>query len=283
MPSPFAETITVGQYVGPYTIEGLLGSGGMGIVYAARDRELGRTVAIKVIDHARNRARAKELLIHEARVVAALNHPAICSVHEIGYHGDDPFIVMEHVAGTPLSAMIVKNGALQLETALHYAIQIVDAVAYAHQHGIVHGDLKSSNIMVAADGRVKVLDFGLALQTDAAAASADTDTTEAHHSVPEYGTVPYMAPELLRGRRADMRSDIWALGIVSFEMLTGYQPFGGATAFELAAGILFARPKQLPCRVPIRLRAIVSRCLSKRAFERFGSARELAAALDDLA
>ena len=254
MSSSNIQTITVGQHVGPYRIEALLGSGGRGIVYLAQDSDLRRTVAIKVVAHrSRDRVGAMELLLCEARVAAALNHPAICSVYEIGRLGDEPFVVMEHVEGTLLSAIIPRDGGLPLENVLHYAIQIVDAVAHVHQHDIVHGDLKCSNIMITADGRVKLLDFGLAIQQRANKAdsgSADADTTEAPDPASGSGTLPYMAPELLRGWRADVRSDIWALGVVLFEMLAGYRPFNGVTAYELAAAILGHQPLTLPSRVP---------------------------------
>ena len=284
MSSSSTQSITVGQRVGRYRIEGLLGSGGMGVVYLAQDRELRRMVAIKIADRSRDRAPARRLLLREARVAAALNHPAICSVHEIGRLGDEPFIVMEHVVGTPLSSIIPRRSGLTVETALHYAIQIVDAVAHAHQQDIVHGDLKCSNIIIAPDGRVKILDFGLAIQqaNEADAGSADTDTTEAPELGSGSGTLPYMAPELLRGRRAQVRSDIWAFGIVLFEMLTGYRPFHGATTYELAAAILNDQPLPLPYRGRSGVRGIVHRCLSKNPADRFESARDVAAALDDL-
>jgi eukaryotic-like serine/threonine-protein kinase len=284
MSSSSIKNIAVGQHVGPYRIEGLLGSGGRGIVYLAQDGELRRTVAIKVVDRSRDRVGAMDLLLREARVAAALSHPAICSVYEIGRLGDEPFVLMEHIAGTPLSAIIPRDGGLPVENVLHYAIQVVDAVAHVHQHDIVHGDLKCSNIMITADGRVKLLDFGLAIQqaNKADSGSADADTTEAPDPASGSGTLPYMAPELLRGWRADVRSDIWALGVVLFEMLSGYRPFNGATAYELAAAILGHQPLPLPSRVPADVRGVVSRCLSKRPTVRFGSASDLAAALDDL-
>jgi serine/threonine protein kinase len=283
MSSSSTQTITVGQRVGRFRIEGLLGSGGMGVVYLAQDCELQRMVAIKVVDRSRVRAGAMRLLLREARVAAALNHPAICSVHEIGRLEDEPFIVMEHVAGTVLSSIIPRSG-LTVETALHYAMQIADAVAHAHRRAIVHGDLKCSNIMIAPDGRVKILDFGLAIQhvSDADSESADTDTTETPELGSGSGTLPYMAPELLRGERTQVRSDIWAFGIVLFEMLSGYRPFQGATTHELAAAILNDQPMPLPYRRRAGVRGIVHRCLSKNPAERFGSARDLAAALDDL-
>jgi serine/threonine protein kinase len=276
------QAINVGQRVGPYRIDGVLGAGGMGVVYLAQDCELRRTVAIKVVDRSRHHPNAMRLLLQEARVAASLNHPSICSVHEVGRFGDEPYIVMEHVEGTLLSDVIPRDTGLPIERAIHYEMQIVDAIAHAHRHGIVHGDLKTSNIMVGSDGRVKVLDFGLAVQKVSEIDLSDGDTTRPPELDSGAGTVPYMAPELLRGRRAQAPSDIWALGVVLFEMLVGYRPFRGGTAYELAAAILADQPLPLPPRVPGALRGVVSRCLSKHPIDRFATVRDLAAALEDV-
>jgi serine/threonine protein kinase len=275
------QTIEVGSSVGPYRIEALLGSGGMGVVYRAKDCELRRTVAIKIVDRRRQGADAMQWLLQEARLTAALNHPAICGIHEIGHAHGEPFIVMEHVEGLSLSEVIAKTAGLRLETALHYAMQMVDGVAHAHSHGIVHGDLKASNVMVSPDGRVKILDFGLAVECRTELETAECLTTRPLDGGGS-GTVPYMAPELLRGGRADERSDIWALGVIQFEMLAGFRPFRGATTYELAAAILNDPPRTLSGRTPAPVRALVARCLAKHPAERFGTARELASALDDL-
>jgi eukaryotic-like serine/threonine-protein kinase len=282
MSSERQHSIEVGASVGPYRIDGVLGAGGMGVVYRAIDCELRRSVAIKMVDRRRHSVDALQLLVQEARAAASLNHPAICGIHEIGHVDGEPFIVMEHVAGTPLSDVIAASAGLSVETAIHYAMQMVDAVAHAHDHGIVHGDLKTSNVMVGSDGRVKLLDFGLAVEYRRESESGDTDSTRPANGIAGSGTVPYMAPELLRGGRADERSDIWALGVVVFEMLAGYRPFGGATTYEAAASILDDPPRPLPARTPAGLKAVVGRCLAKSPPDRFMSARELASALDDL-
>jgi eukaryotic-like serine/threonine-protein kinase len=279
LPSP----ITIGQDLGPYRIEAWLGAGGMGVVYRARDRKLQRTVAIKVVDRMRSSERASRSLLEEARLAAALSHPSICGVYEVGHVGDQPFIVMEHIEGSTLATLMPKARALSLETALHYAAQIVDAVAYAHRNGIVHGDLKSSNIMIAPDGRAKILDFGLAVRQLTPAAGSDGETTTQSLNVPSgAGTVPYMAPELLRGRPADPRSDIWALGVLFYEMVAGYRPFRGATRYELAAAILYEQAIALPPQVPDRLRTVISQCLLKNSSDRYRCASELASALVDV-
>lgn len=276
------DSFAVGQQVGCYQIEGRLGAGGMGIVYLANDRDLGRRVAIKVVDSTRPDASLRRALLEEARAAAALNHPSICSVHGFGRLGNEPFIVMEHVEGKALLAMIPEGIGLPIETALHYAIQIADALVHAHAHGIVHGDLKTGNVMVTPEGRAKILDFGLSVRPPQAAASTDAQTTYSHDAPACAGTVAYMAPELLRGRAAGVRSDIWAFGVLCYEMLAGRRPFRGGTAYEIAAGILGDTPNPFPARVPSLLRAIVSRCLSKEPANRYASAAEVGAALDDL-
>jgi serine/threonine protein kinase len=278
-----SRAIRIGQNIGPYRIEGLLGMGGMGRVYLARDSALCRTVAIKVVDHTRKDPQSLRSLLREARMAAALNHPSICSVHEVGRLGDEPFIVMEHVKGLSLATVLHRMGALPIETAIHYKVQIVDAIAHAHEHEIVHGDLKTSNMMIEPNGRVKILDFGLAVQSSLARSDEMIlDTTALAPPSSCAGTVPYMAPELLRGREADELSDIWALGVVLFEMLAGFRPFRGATAFELAASILSNEPVPFSVLIPQSLRTIIERCLLPVPSERYQCARELASALDDV-
>ena len=280
--NPTLSTIGVGQYVGPYRIDRVLGAGGMGVVYLAEDRELRRMVAIKVVDRSRHGDQATRLLLEEARVTAALSHPSICGIHEVGRLGDERFIVMEHVEGVLLSNVIARESGVPAESAMHYALQIADAVAHAHQHGITHGDIKTSNIIVTRDGTVKILDFGLAVQRSVASGD-EVDTTRSVELGSGAGTVPYMAPELLRGGRADARSDVWALGVVLFELLTGARPFRGGTVYELAAAILDGTPHELPVRTSAALRAVVRRCLAYTPHDRYQTARDLASALDDLA
>jgi serine/threonine protein kinase len=282
--SGMEEIRRIGQRIGPYRIEGFLGSGGMGVVYLARDPKLRRTVAIKIVDPSKHDRNAPHLLVREARLAAALSHPSICSIHEIGQLGDDPFIVMEHVKGTTLAAILEERGGLPFETALHYQMQIVDAVAHAHDREIVHGDLKSSNVMVEPDGRIKILDFGLAVQRivpGARQASAALTTAPAPPTSCA-GTVPYMAPELLRGREPELHSDIWAMGVLFFEMLAGSRPFRGGTTYELAAAILGNEQMPLSRPVPGAVRQLIGRCLLTRPSDRYPTARHLAVALDDL-
>ncbi|HEY2905728.1 MAG TPA: serine/threonine-protein kinase [Vicinamibacterales bacterium] len=275
------QMLAIGQDLGSYRIEALLGAGGMGVVYLARDQKLQRRVAIKIGDGARAGSGSARSLLQEARTAAALNHPAICGIHEVGHVGGEPFIVMEHVEGNALSAM-VPPGGLSLETTLHYAIQIVDAVAHAHRHAIAHGDLKSANVMIEPDGRVKLLDFGLAVRWNASDAHADVQTTRLRDLSSCVGTVPYMAPELLQGARPCARSDIWAIGVMLYEMLAGFRPYRGATVYAIAAAILAHDAPPLPHRIQAPVRATVARALARRPDRRFASATELAGALDDL-
>ncbi len=277
--------LAAGQHLGPYRIEGLLGTGGMGLVYLAHDTARGRRVAVKVVDHSRRDPDAVRHLVREASLASCLGHPGICRVYDVGDVNGEPFIVMEHVRGEPLSTILQRGYALPAAAAVDYARQIVDAVAHAHDRGIVHGDIKSSNIMVAVDGRVKILDFGLAVQKPMAArlsAASEIETTGPPPPGSCTGTVPYMAPELLRGRPADVYSDIWALGVLFFEMLCGYRPFRGATVFELAAAILANEPQCPPPDASPAALEVAVRCLQTLPADRHASTRVLAAALAQL-
>ena len=279
MPTQECPSIGVGQTLGSYRIDALLGAGGMGTVFRAWDCELERTVAIKIVDRARSGSDAAHRLLQEARLGAALSHPSICSIHEVAHVDGRSFIVMEHVEGSPLASLIPEGQGLPLDLALPYATQIVDAVAHAHSRGIIHRDLKSSNIMIAPDGRAKLLDFGLAVRHVVDADAGQLQTTCSREASSAAGTVPYMAPELLLGRPADARSDIWALGVLIYEMVTGRRPFHGATRYELGAAILGQRAVPLPSGLPASLCAAVARSLAKDPDDRYACAHELAAAL----
>jgi eukaryotic-like serine/threonine-protein kinase len=276
--SPAINPVRVGERLGPYRIEGLLGAGGMGHVYLALDTRLHRTVAIKF---AAGSPQTRDALWQEARLAAALNHPAICIVHEIGQCGDTPYLVMEHIRGTTLASLLVASGVLAVGRAIDLARQVSDAVAHAHDRGVVHGDIKSSNVMVAADGGVKVLDFGVGVRQLPEATAGGEETTSPTPSNSGAGTVPYMAPELLRGQIPDVQSDVWALGVLLHEMLTGSRPFRGTTPYETAAQILGNERVAGSVPVPSALRGVVDRCLSERPCERF-SARDLGCTLREL-
>jgi serine/threonine-protein kinase len=276
----------IGRTLGHYRIDAELGAGGMGRVYRARDTKLQRDVALKVITRSPLDDSARARLLQEARAASALNHPHICTIHEVGEMDGQTFIVMEHVEGRPLSR-IVPSGGLSIEEVLRYGVQIADALAHAHGRGIVHRDLKSANVVVTPDGRAKVLDFGLATRRDDAVAGPSLDeVTRSRTSLDEAGvisgTLPYLAPELLRGAPADARSDLWALGVILHELASGSLPFTGQTGFELAAAILREPAATLHPRVPAPVRRIIQRCLVKEPAQRYQQASEVRAALEIL-
>jgi serine/threonine protein kinase len=245
--------LAVGERLGPYEILAPIGAGGMGEVYRARDTKLDRDVAIKVLPaslahHPERLARFER----EAKVLAALNHPNIAMIHGL----EDRAIVMELVEGESL------KGPLPVETVLNYAKQLAEALEAAHEKGITHRDLKPANIMVTPAGVVKVLDFGLAaVASDSPAESGATVTMGATEAGAIMGTAAYMAPEQARGQRVDKRADIWAFGVVLYEMLTGERLFAGATASDVLAQVLTKEPDL--DRVPAKARRLLRRCLEK--------------------
>lgn len=273
-------TLKIGETVAGYRIDGVLGTGGMGQVYLARDTQLHRTVAIKLVDP---RRQSPQDLVREARLAASLDHPAICTIHGVDYLGEEPFLVMEHIKGRPLSKVIRGRRSVSVTTALDFARQIVAAVAHAHDRGVIHGDLKSSNIMVGPDGRITILDFGLAVRRDGGLSGDDeADTTRPSPSSGATGTVPYMAPEIIRGKPPTVQSDLWALGILLFEMVAGRRPFSGTTPYELASNILENRRTRMESLVQGPIRQVVDKCLCIDPAGRYQSARELATALKPL-
>ena len=270
-----------GTQVGPYRIDSLLGSGGMGAVYRATDTRLGRIVAIKVIrdslaDNPEGRLRFKR----EAQVISTLHHPHICTLFDVVEQNGTDFLVMEYVEGTPLSHRLAK-GALPLNDALRLSIQIADALAHAHHHGVVHRDLKPGNIMVAKSG-LKLLDFGLA-KTDNKRGAAASDSTfsvseplTTAHAV--LGTAHYMAPEQLHGEPVDARADIFSFGAVFYEMLTGRRAFEADTHTRAAAAVLERDPppvSTLRPEVPSTIETVVNQCLAKHPDERWQCTKDL--------
>ncbi|MGH9788754.1 MAG: serine/threonine-protein kinase, partial [Candidatus Acidiferrales bacterium] len=266
----------IGQTVSHYRIVEKLGGGGMGVVYKAEDTKLGRLVALKFLPEgmATDREAAKRFE-REARAASALDHPNICTIFEIGEHNGQPFIAMQYLEGLTLKHCI---GGRPLKSAelLDLAQQLTQALAAAHSKGIVHRDLKPANIFVTAEGRLKVLDFGLAkLLPRADDVTASATLTEAGAAP---GTLPYMAPEQLRGQPVDARTDIYAYGCVLYEMATGQRPFRADLATELSSDILNKTPV-MPVRlnpdVPAELERIILKCLEKAPENRFQSAKEL--------
>ena len=251
-----------GAQLGPYLIEARLGSGGMGEVYRASDPRLRRAVALKVAF-----ARFSERSVREARVVAALNHPNICHIYDVGPN----FLVMELVEGTTLTERL-RQGPLPLDEALAIARQIGDALEAAHEKGIVHRDIKPGNIKIRPDGTVKVLDFGLAKVTGGAPAPGNPETSPTLTAEQEtrpgsiLGTAAYMAPEQVRGQVVDKRADIWAFGVVLYEMLTGQRLFKGDTVTDILAAVLTREPEWN--RVPRAALRLLRLCLEREPRQR---------------
>jgi serine/threonine protein kinase len=253
----------------------------MGVVYRAYDEVLHRDVALKVVKKdSRLDTSSSQRLLHEARASSALAHPNICTIYEVAENEGELYIVMELVEGKSLAEMSAAGG-LPPESVLRYAVQIASALARAHDRGIVHRDLKTANIVITTEGLVKVLDFGLAKQVGGGILEGPTRsfaTIDNTSSVS--GTLPYMAPEILRGEVADHRSDLWALGIVLYEAVSGRLPFSGRTGFEISSAIMREIPAPLGPPVPPGLWAIIQRCLTKEPLQRYQRAGEVQAALE---
>jgi Tol biopolymer transport system component len=280
-----------GTRIGGYEIVALLGAGGMGEVYRARDQRLGRDVAIKILSpRIAADAGARARFDREARALAALNHPNIAAIFGVEDHGSQPALVLELVEGPTLADRLARHGPLPAADAIEYAKQIADALDVAHEAGIVHRDLKPGNIAVTDAGRVKILDFGLAKAIAAAAGeSPDNDPADSPTiTVPEtsrgviLGTAAYMSPEQARGKRIDKRTDIWAFGCVLFEMLTGRRPFNGETTQDVIAAILERPPdlSPLPAATPAHIRRTIERCLEKEPKRRARDIADVRAELD---
>ena len=275
-----------GTRLGPYEILSPCGSGGMGEVYRARDTRLDRTVAIKIIPaHLSDNADLRQRFEREARVVSSLNHPHICTLHDIGHVDGVDFLVMEYLEGETLADRLLK-GPLPPEQFPRTAVEIADALDRAHKQGVIHRDLKPGNIMLTKAG-VKLLDFGLAklggppppsaLSRLSALATEDKSPLTAEGTI--VGTLQYMAPEQLEGKETDARTDIFALGTVLYEMATGQRAFKGKSQASLIAAILTSEPppiSSLQPMTPPALDRLVKNCLAKDPDERWQSARDLA-------
>jgi serine/threonine protein kinase len=274
----------IGARIGQYKIESQLGAGGMGVVYRAFDSRLERPVAIKVFPGLEATPKARQRLLHEARSASALNHPNVCTVYEVGESGTLTYLVMEFVDGPTLSAALPPGG-FSTDTIVDYGSQIASALAHAHARGVVHRDLKGANVVVTPEGRIKVLDFGVAQrharvdETETAIRSDDSFLAPGRVS----GTLAYMAPETLNGSLVDGRADIWSLGVMLYEMASARRPFTGQTAFDLSGQILHGTAAPLPNHVPHGVAAVVARCLAKDPGRRYQDAAEVRAALEAIA
>jgi hypothetical protein len=273
------ESTLTGRRIGPYDVGAEVGRGGMGVVYAARDARLGRDVALKMLPAAFSRdARARERLAREARAAAALSHPSIATIYALEEIDGDLFIASELVRGSTLRAAL-GSGALDRGRLIDVLMQIADALDAAHRHGIVHRDLKPENVLVAQDGRVKVVDFGIARSLG----SMDDRQIALTLTGAQLGTPGYMAPEQLRGQTVDARADVFAFGVMAYELATGSHPFGGSDPASLVERLVSgSSPLSQPVE-PAILDAIVRKCLRGNATDRFPSGVELASALHAVA
>ena len=280
--------LTAARKIGPYEILDQIGAGGMGVVYRARDPRLGREVAIKVLPTSFSAdADRLQRFAQEARAAAALNHPNILAIYDIGESGDAPYVVSELLEGETLRDRL-RSGPLSIRKAIDYAMQIARGLTAAHDKGIVHRDLKPENLFITNDGRVKILDFGLAklIHPEEGSASGEAPTVQvATDAGVVMGTVGYMSPEQVRGKAADHRSDLFAFGAILYEMLSGKRAFHGETPADTMSAILKEDPPELSetgRNVPPGLERVVNHCLEKSPTQRFQSAGDVAFNLESL-
>ena len=276
-------TVESGSHLGPYEILSAIGAGGMGEVYRARDKRLDRTIAVKVLaPNLSGNAQHRQRFEREARTVAALSHPHICPVYDIGVHDGLDYLVMEYLEGENLAARIAK-GPLPIDQALRYAIQIADALDQAHRHGVVHRDLKPGNIMLTKGG-AKLLDFGLAkvyeprADTPGSLTALPTATTPLTGQGLIVGTLQYMAPEQLEGREADARTDIFAFGLVLYEMIAGRRAFEARSQAGIISSIMTSDVpplSSLNSAVPPALDHVVTTCIAKDPDARWQTAHDV--------
>ncbi|HMS38665.1 MAG TPA: serine/threonine-protein kinase, partial [Pyrinomonadaceae bacterium] len=275
-----------GQEIGVYRIEEKIGAGGMGEVYRAIDTRLNRQVALKFLPQSMENDRtARRRLVKEAQAAAALSHQNICAVHSVEESDEQIFIVMQYIEGETLDKSL--NGSeISAEEFKFLARQIVTAVAFAHSHGVIHRDLKPGNIMLTEDGEIKILDFGLAkVNRETAFLGGEVDQqSNLSSSGLIIGTVAYMSPEQLRGKKADYRSDIFSLGIIFYELLAKNNPFNQKSQAETISAILAEEPAPLhefAPKFPASLINLVEKCLEKDTAKRFQSAAEILVELDN--
>lgn len=270
-----------------YRILSRIGAGGMGEVYLAEDTKLDRKVAIKLLPpESVADEQAKKRLVREAKAAAKLDHPNICSIHEVGESEGRGFIVMQYVEGETL-AFRIQRKPLELRESLDIAVQLADALAEAHSRGIIHRDIKPQNVMLTPRGQVKVLDFGLARVVRERSLIESSSETESLLTTPGVvmGTVPYMSPEQIRCEELDARSDLFSFGAVLYEMITGHQPFAAESAAMTISAIVTRDPApvaRFSREVPSELERIVSKALRKDREQRYQTARDLLIDLESL-
>jgi len=276
-----AAQLPIGALLGPYRIDEHIGSGGMGIVYKARDTRLERNVAIKIIPAKTTSPVLEAALLREAQLTSSLNHPGIVTIYDILFHGGTTCIVMEFVQGRPLQQLIPDRG-LAIDRALSMAAVIGDAIAAAHAAGVVHRDLKPANILVRDDGQIKILDFGLATVSRPFSPDAATKAMSIFGGL-TVGTMGYMAPEQARGETVDERADVFSFGVILYQLLTGRLPFRGVNALALLHAMQMLDPQ--PMRdtrpeIPATLETVAHRALAKKATDRYQTIREMLADLN---
>ena len=286
--------LTPGTRLGPYEITAQIGVGGMGEVYRATDTKLKRDVALKLVSESSilgDEAQAR--FLREARVAATLNHPNICTIYEIGElpPGADvlapagaPYIAMEYIEGQTLARLLAREGRLSLKSLLSIAVQVAEGLAEAHRRQVVHRDLKPQNVMVSPEGRVKILDFGLAKllgptdPSDEVLTAAETQSAELTQQGKVLGTIAYMSPEQALGKPLDQRSDVFSFGTMLFQMAAGRSPFQGETGLSTIAKIIETDPPSLVEAVPgvpLDFDRVVRRCLQKDPDARYNDTRDL--------
>src|ERR1700739_1420255 len=276
-------SVKAGTQLGSYEVVAQIGAGGMGEVYKANDPKLGRDVALKVLPDAF--AHDPERLSRfqrEAKMLASLNHPNIATIYGLEHSNGTHFLIMELVTGETLADRIKREGPVPLEKALKIAVQIAEALEAAHERNIIHRDLKPANVKVTPEGKVKVLDFGLAKAFAGDPANEDSSNSPTLSAAATMqgtilGTAAYMSPEQARGKACDKRTDIWAFGCVLYELLTGKQAFHGETTTEILAAVLRGEPdwQALPETTPSTVRALLRRCLQKDVNKRCRDAGDM--------
>jgi hypothetical protein len=271
----------IGRTLGRYRILEQIGAGGMGVVFRAYDERLEREIALKVLppgtladEKARKRFRK------EALALSKLNHPNVATVHDFDTQDGLDLLATEYIAGQSLDKLLA-SGPLPQKEVIRLGLQLCDGLAAAHEQGVVHRDLKPANLRLTPDGRLKILDFGLAKVSPEAGASGEATVTFADPAVVS-GTLPYMAPEQLRGQPTDARTDVWAVGVVLHELLTGRRPFQGQTGYALSSAILNEPAPPLPAGVSPEVQGVIGRCLSKEPSQRYQRAGEVRVALEML-
>jgi serine/threonine protein kinase len=271
--------LSAGEQIGPYEILAPLGRGGMGAVYRARDTRLRRDVALKMLaDTAVEDADSLERFQRETHAVAALNHPNILAIHDTGTHRGAPYAVTELLEGETLAERL-RSGRLTPQRATEIASQIADGLAAAHANGVIHRDIKPENIFLTHDGRAKILDFGIARieNPDPSSGRGPRTSSRLTSSVHVVGTAGYISPEQVRGKRADPRSDIFALGAVYYEMLTGRRAFSRESPVDTLGAVLKDSPEKYveTAAIPEEIRRFLFRCLEKDPADRYQTARDL--------